>query len=512
LFKLSTFSSSAPSLFLNKAIYYLSSTSSIHSITETEITEWKQSIRLSLHDILHSHSDSSALISWKLLLSTYYDAVSADGDEKGGNVVEESVVEDGDSSGKMIEVMFDEWRCFYHSLMESSISTTATTCYSLEECSIVLLYFICLNSFIPLSLLLEVSSEKKEQSPSQTAAVTALENVWEKVNEFLSLKILSETTSSRRIVIELCLQFINKFNHHLSSLREEQHNFFKVLLLSFLKKLFLQNQQEVISLVSSLFTLGTCLKSNYHARILFFISFLLTSSKLKFDKDMIQQFKSQLIEGDVFLQMKQCKNFEEKALFLYQTIFQPAFDQLTSLNMHSKKKIGDDGHPAAVSSFLEDRIQLLIQYHLKLSLHQQSPLISSDLALKNAFEEYPNQRKVVVASSPVRIDFAGGWSDTPPICYEQGGKVLNLAVQVNGKKPVKCVSRFIPNKESSKCCILMKCFARSSSSLEIQLVASEEVNDWFQLRSSEVHHSSSPCAIIKACLIALGIISELSNR
>jgi 16S rRNA pseudouridine516 synthase len=40
--------------------------------------------------------------------------------------------------------------------------------------------------------------------------------------------------------------------------------------------------------------------------------------------------------------------------------------------------------------------------------------------------------QVVWVTSPVRIDFAGGWSDTPPICLEQGGTVLNAAVTLNG--------------------------------------------------------------------------------
>ena len=37
---------------------------------------------------------------------------------------------------------------------------------------------------------------------------------------------------------------------------------------------------------------------------------------------------------------------------------------------------------------------------------------------------------------PLRIDLAGGWSDTPPICYEMGGCVLNAAVSLEGVRPV----------------------------------------------------------------------------
>lgn len=32
---------------------------------------------------------------------------------------------------------------------------------------------------------------------------------------------------------------------------------------------------------------------------------------------------------------------------------------------------------------------------------------------------------------PVRIDMAGGWTDTPPQAYEWGGAVVTLALTVN---------------------------------------------------------------------------------
>ena len=43
----------------------------------------------------------------------------------------------------------------------------------------------------------------------------------------------------------------------------------------------------------------------------------------------------------------------------------------------------------------------------------------------------------VTVERPLRIDLAGGWSDTPPICNEMGGTVLNAAVTLNGEGPVK---------------------------------------------------------------------------
>ncbi len=42
----------------------------------------------------------------------------------------------------------------------------------------------------------------------------------------------------------------------------------------------------------------------------------------------------------------------------------------------------------------------------------------------------------VTAECPARLDLAGGWSDTPPICYEHGGAVCNVAIRVNGFRPI----------------------------------------------------------------------------
>ncbi len=45
------------------------------------------------------------------------------------------------------------------------------------------------------------------------------------------------------------------------------------------------------------------------------------------------------------------------------------------------------------------------------------------------------------ASSPARIDLAGGWSDTPPICHDLGGTVVNAAIRVGGHAAVHAIVR-----------------------------------------------------------------------
>ncbi|XP_056595868.1 LOW QUALITY PROTEIN: L-fucose kinase [Triplophysa dalaica] len=45
---------------------------------------------------------------------------------------------------------------------------------------------------------------------------------------------------------------------------------------------------------------------------------------------------------------------------------------------------------------------------------------------------------------PARLDLSGGWSDTPPIAFEHGGLVVNVAIKVDGKRPIGARVRRIP--------------------------------------------------------------------
>ena len=52
--------------------------------------------------------------------------------------------------------------------------------------------------------------------------------------------------------------------------------------------------------------------------------------------------------------------------------------------------------------------------------------------------------EVVWVCVPARLDFAGGWSDTPPYCLEHGGSVLNAAVKLNGQYPIQAIGKLHP--------------------------------------------------------------------
>ncbi|XP_059402511.1 L-fucose kinase-like isoform X3 [Carassius carassius] len=45
---------------------------------------------------------------------------------------------------------------------------------------------------------------------------------------------------------------------------------------------------------------------------------------------------------------------------------------------------------------------------------------------------------------PARLDLSGGWSDTPPIAFENGGLVINVAIRMDGKRPIGARVRRVP--------------------------------------------------------------------
>ena len=52
--------------------------------------------------------------------------------------------------------------------------------------------------------------------------------------------------------------------------------------------------------------------------------------------------------------------------------------------------------------------------------------------------------QIVWSRSPVRIDIAGGWTDTPPFCLMEGGNVINFAIELNGQQPLQAYVRPCP--------------------------------------------------------------------
>jgi len=96
--------------------------------------------------------------------------------------------------------------------------------------------------------------------------------------------------------------------------------------------------------------------------------------------------------------------------------------------------------------------------------------------------------QIVWGRSPVRIDIAGGWTDTPPYCLMEGGSVINLAIELNGQPPLQTYIR--PSKEP-------RIVLRSIDLGAVEVVeTSEQLTDFM--------HVGSPFSIPKAALVLAG--------
>jgi fucokinase len=52
--------------------------------------------------------------------------------------------------------------------------------------------------------------------------------------------------------------------------------------------------------------------------------------------------------------------------------------------------------------------------------------------------------EIIWGRAPARLDLGGGWTDTPPYSLENGGCVINAAVNLNGQPPIQVYARVIP--------------------------------------------------------------------
>lgn len=105
-------------------------------------------------------------------------------------------------------------------------------------------------------------------------------------------------------------------------------------------------------------------------------------------------------------------------------------------------------------------------------------------------KNYHIQKEKVEVQLPVRVNWGGGWTDTPPHCNEKGGVVLNAALKLNGILPVQVEVRRLEK-------------------LQVEF-ASEDIGVWGVCETTEeirnCHDPFDFFALHKAALISCGII------
>ncbi|XP_061449988.1 L-fucose kinase isoform X2 [Rhineura floridana] len=116
--------------------------------------------------------------------------------------------------------------------------------------------------------------------------------------------------------------------------------------------------------------------------------------------------------------------------------------------------------------------------------------------------ELPPMGHWLRVACPARVDLSGGWSDTPPITYEHGGAVVDLAVLVDGHRPIGAQARRIPEPELQ----LVSCSGRLEGEVVVELVCRDLEN---LLDYCQPH---APGALLKAALICTHIVDLPSQK
>ncbi len=103
----------------------------------------------------------------------------------------------------------------------------------------------------------------------------------------------------------------------------------------------------------------------------------------------------------------------------------------------------------------------------------------------------------VTVECPVRLDLSGGWTDTPPICYEHGGSVLNVAITINGQRPIGARAKLVESTSLPFITFILKGDHEKDDKI-YELYTLAQFTDYNQ--------PQRPCALLKTCCIFTGII------
>jgi fucokinase len=132
-------------------------------------------------------------------------------------------------------------------------------------------------------------------------------------------------------------------------------------------------------------------------------------------------------------------------------------------------------------------------------------LLSNNILSSSRVTNNPIYDCWVIATAPVRIDLAGGWTDTPPICYELGSAVIGVAVALDGMYPLSARCRIVREQKGIFVKSEMRDFTTGMIVNEYQSEI-QSLSDFNNYRDP-----STNCALLKCVLVQLGLLSMSSN-
>ncbi|XP_028392765.1 L-fucose kinase-like [Dendronephthya gigantea] len=103
-----------------------------------------------------------------------------------------------------------------------------------------------------------------------------------------------------------------------------------------------------------------------------------------------------------------------------------------------------------------------------------------------------------IAETPARIDLSGAWSDTPPVTYEHGGAVTNIAIKIRGKKPIGAKVRKIHELQ------LLLVIGNGKDAIRLTVNKISDLQNYSK--------PNAPGALLKAAVCCANIIDLTSSK
>ena len=107
------------------------------------------------------------------------------------------------------------------------------------------------------------------------------------------------------------------------------------------------------------------------------------------------------------------------------------------------------------------------------------------------------KHRQVTVQCPVRLDLSGGWTDTPPICYEHGGSVLNVAITINNERPIGARASLVELTSNPTVTFVLKGEQEKDDKI-YELTSLAQFTDYNQPQRAG--------ALLKTCCIFTGIV------
>lgn len=412
---------------------------------------WKFALRLSLSELLTS-ADALAMFSWKQLLSSA-NAVFLD------------------------KASWKTWSCLdlVHMCLRKLFTQWCNAQRSMEDLAAALMILKLREKFSSAAQRSDIAEDLKNDS-SLTHLLTEL---------------YAFSSTDVQILIDEYVQLMSTLELHGG---KDNVLFLSKLLSHFFRSFAELNINVCKKIANYLLNLRESLDAKYHPRLLLAVSWI-------FDHHPALCFSPAKSTVEAHNQQVDATNSLPANSNIIFELFVDALNRISIVGENvedSQQRVGD---------YFEMLTQRMVCLHIQWSLaqKQQGKNSSSDHNVLEAFVvDMVSLDKVILAQAPVRIDLVGGWSDTPPICYDQAGSVLNVAIRVDHRHPIRCASRFCDKRKLHLQC--WKRFNEESAEKENDIaLAGEEICVEFQ-ELQNLSLTASPCALLKACLLALGFL------